>query len=775
MSHRLIKCLFVSGLLLSWASGCQGGAEDPLDPESGVEARAASLGELGSFGFDEAAVASDGAEVQTLRLTLADAINVNDVRLVINYRSHVENGRGTSGYVQWKDGVCREIGPSAYGNPDITLLTGSCERNVGMDGSVEFVFPFTVETSFGFDTNNQVSGIWYSQGAVVSPGWVRLTTSGAGFDVTDPGPGPVGGLGSFSFDTSPVTANGAEVQRLRLTLGNAADVNDVRLVINYSSHVENGRGTSGYVQWKDGVCREIGPSAYGNPDITLLTGICERNVGMDGSVEFVFPFTIESSFGSAINNQVSGIWYSQGTIVSQGWRRLTTSGEGFDVLEEVIPVGELESFEFDAAEVASDGMEVQTLRLTLNNATVVNEARLVINYQPHVENGRGTSGYVQWKDGVCREIGPSAYGNPDITLLTGSCERNVGMDGSVEFVFPFTVESSFGFDTNNQVSGVWYNQGSVVSPGWVRLTTSGAGFDVVDGGGPSGEPNGFQSFTFDQPSVESNSEDVQTFRLVLSNAAEVDEVRFAINSDAVSENGRSISGYFKWTVEEGCEELGDVDGYGSLYVLLLEEQCERNVMMDGSVEFVFPLTFLYGFRGATNNQVEAIWYTDAGPATPWRRVTESGAGFDIIDAGPVPGDVLSFGWDDTTILANGEEVAIFRVTLGNALEVDEVRLYIPGYLRWTEAGGFSEYRPTSYNNDKLTLLPELSGRVVNNDPPENSVEFFFAMTFSPSFVDGILPVEIDKTEGIWYANGSTLLSWVDMEYGDNPLIISPSL
>ena len=61
-----------------------------------------------------------------------------------------------------------------------------------------------------------------------------------------------------------------------------------------------------------------------------MTDMCEANINMDGTVEFVFPFAAESSFGASTNNQVSTIWYTDG-VAQTGWRKSTAAGAGFDV------------------------------------------------------------------------------------------------------------------------------------------------------------------------------------------------------------------------------------------------------------------------------------------------------------------------------------------------------------------------------------------------------------------------------------------------------------
>jgi hypothetical protein len=63
-----------------------------------------------SFAFDAASISNNGAQIQTLRLRLNDAANVDDVRFLINYAPHDENTAGPAGYLQVTPTLCREFG-----------------------------------------------------------------------------------------------------------------------------------------------------------------------------------------------------------------------------------------------------------------------------------------------------------------------------------------------------------------------------------------------------------------------------------------------------------------------------------------------------------------------------------------------------------------------------------------------------------------------------------------------------------------------------------------
>ncbi|MEO1271655.1 MAG: hypothetical protein AAFX99_26480, partial [Myxococcota bacterium] len=436
---------------------------------------------LAGFSMDKTSVVANSSDVQTLRLTLADATDVREVRLAINWALHVENGRGVSAYFQWTLDGCRELVPSSYGNSDVYLQPG-CTRTLHPDGSAEYAFPFTVHASYrtgGLDQlNNQVTGMWYdSLGNPVY--WPQLTSSGAGFDVVG-GSVPTGALVDFSFHKTPVTTDSSDKQVFWLTLGNAADVDDVRVMINHGPHA-GGLSPRGHFRWTPTGCYEYGPNSDGNPNVLLLhqtSSNCRRILNPDGSALFVFPFTLHPSFGVLSNNQVSGEWYDGQTSLTGGWVPLTHPNAGFDTVAGSVPEGAMMEFAFDKPTVLADSSDVQTLRLKLGNAANVGELQITINHEWHVENGRGKSGLLYWTPSTCIEYAPTLYGNADIELL--SCSHTLNPDGSAEFEFPIRVATSYGMADNNQVSGFWWhNDGTALSPSWLRLTAPGAGFNVA--------------------------------------------------------------------------------------------------------------------------------------------------------------------------------------------------------------------------------------------------------------------------------------------------------
>jgi subtilisin-like proprotein convertase family protein len=142
--------------------------------------------------------------------------------------------------------------------------------------------------------------------------------------------------GSFGYDKATVVANDADVETFRLVLNNAAPVTDVRFLVNRSGQSENGLTNGGYfrLRYDDNaqawVCTEAA-AGYGNNTVALQTMACEVNMGLDGSVEFALPYTIDPIVGDTSNNQVSAIWYVNG-VAQTSWRKVTTTGQGFDTL-----------------------------------------------------------------------------------------------------------------------------------------------------------------------------------------------------------------------------------------------------------------------------------------------------------------------------------------------------------------------------------------------------------------------------------------------------------
>ncbi len=571
---------------------------------------------LVSATLDEVSIVADGTDFQTLRVTLSNASAVDDLRVTINHPWHVENGRPTSGYFQITPTGCSEIG--GLGNAEAVLDTVNCSTTPNQDGSRTYVMRFAYLGAFGSATNNQVSAIWY-QGGVAVGTWKRLTATGQGFAVTaDPGFVPPAALQSFSFGASTVVAGSDDVQTLRLTLSNATSIDDVRLIVNHSWHTENGRPTGGYFQITPTTCIEVG-GGLGNADVAINGGNCQINNLGNGSFEYVIPYRILSSFGGAANFQVSALWLANGVAPAGTWKRVTTSGQGFAVTADpgFVPPAALQSFSFDQASVAADGIEVQTLRLTLSNAASIDDVRLMINHAWHVENGQAAMGYFKITPTTCAELG--SFGNANVTLLD-NCEINDAGNGAVEFVLNFVVLDTAPLATNYQVSALWLAGGVAPAGTWKRVTTSGQGFTVADG------ISSYRSFSFDEASVVADGIEVQTFRVTLNSADNVSDLRLIVNHANHSQNGRNCSAFFRYT-GAGCQEF--TTGCGNANVTLLTQLCEANANPDGSIEFVMPFTISSSFGAANNNQVGVFWYEGATLIQGLTRATVSGQGFNV--------------------------------------------------------------------------------------------------------------------------------------------------
>jgi hypothetical protein len=428
-----------------------------------------------SFSFDEPSVLADGADLQTLRITLNDAATVTDLRLLINRSGQAENGRTNDGYLQWTPGAgCAELG-GGTGNDKITLQTAQCAVTTAQDGSRQYVFPLAFLSTFGAAQNNHVSAIWYVNG-VAQTSWRKVTNNGAGFDV-EAGAPPAGPptFGAFSFDKTTLQADGADVQTLRITLNSAANVSDLRLLINRPGQADNGRSYDGYFQWTPGAgCAELGAS-LGNDKVNLLTAQCQTISRTGGAIEYTFPFQALPTFGEAQNNQVSAIWYENG-VLQTSWRRVTTAGAGFAVVGGSASPS-YASFSFDQPSIQANGAQTQTLRLRLNGAATVDDVRILINRPGQAENGRSYDGYFQWTPSACAELG-GGLGNDKVTLNAAACVATALSGGVTEYAFPFAAEPSFGAAANNQVSAIWY-AGGVALTGWRKVTDAGAGFAVT--------------------------------------------------------------------------------------------------------------------------------------------------------------------------------------------------------------------------------------------------------------------------------------------------------
>ena len=335
------------------------------------------------------------------------------------------------------------------------------------DGVVEFAFPFTVLPSFSAVANNSVSAIWYNEGTPLTS-WVKVTGTGAGFAVTQAPPS----LLSFSFDEASIRNDGVEVQTFRIMFANGGTVDETRFLINRPGHSENGRSYSGYFRVSEAMCDEP-TSGLGNTTVQIVDGSCERNVS-GAAVEFVVSFVVEPSFSPVTNNSVSAIWYSEGSALT-GWNKVSTTDEGFDV---TLAPPSLSSFTFDENSVAADSEDVQTFRLTLNQADgVVDEVRMIINRAGQTENGRTYDGYFTLNAERCVEQ-TAGLGNEDLEILGDMCEINVTSNGTVEYVVRFVISPSFGAATNNQVSAIWYTGGAPLV-GWRKVTGTDAGFAVT--------------------------------------------------------------------------------------------------------------------------------------------------------------------------------------------------------------------------------------------------------------------------------------------------------
>jgi subtilisin-like proprotein convertase family protein len=558
-----------------------------------------------SFDFDESSVVADGQELQTLRMRLANASAVGEIRLLVNRPDHSENGRSYDGYIRMDPSQCVELG-SGFGNDRISLDETSCswsQSDAGLDVAVSLAF----ESDFGAASNNQVSVLLLDEDNAQLSAWTRASATGSGFAVTAGPAQPPASFGSFHFGAPTVLGNGADVQSLNLSINSGAQIDSVRFMINHPSHAQGNLLQRGYFLASREGCHEV-TSRYGNDVVTLIEGGCSVETQEDGSVRIVVPFAVEPDFGVSVNNQVSAIWYAGG-VQQVGWRRVSEPDLGFSVQMTNIEA----ALAFDQPTIVANGVQLQTLRLTLTEAAQVDDLRLMINHPVHAENDNAPGGYFQFTDEGCREF-TRQYGNPVVELRQDLCKRREVSPGVFEYVLRMTFGPSFAPSTNNQVSALWFENG-VPRVGWRRLTPREEGFDVVGVDGPVE----VESFTVEESQLRSDGLEVQTFRLLLTNAASVDAVEMMINRPGHSVNGRENDGHFLVSAQ-GCEQL---TGQGT--VTLLHDACGLRRHFDSTVEFSVSLVVEEAYGASDQNTVSGMW-----AGGDWSEMTAGDGRFDVV-------------------------------------------------------------------------------------------------------------------------------------------------
>jgi hypothetical protein len=201
-----------------------------------------------------------------------------------------------------------------------------------------------------------------------------------------------------------------------------------------------------------------------------------------------------------------------------------------------------------------------------------------------------------------------------VELRQDLCKRREVSPGVFEYVLRMTFGPSFAPSTNNQVSALWFENG-VPRVGWRRLTPREEGFDVVGVDGPVE----VESFTVEESQLRSDGLEVQTFRLLLTNAASVDAVEMMINRPGHSVNGRENDGHFLVSAQ-GCEQL---TGQGT--VTLLHDACGLRRHFDSTVEFSVSLVVEEAYGASDQNTVSGMW-----AGGDWSEMTAGDGRFDVV-------------------------------------------------------------------------------------------------------------------------------------------------
>ncbi len=432
-------------------------------------------------------------------------------------------------------------------------------------------------------------------------------------------------LDSFTVSEPTVKSDGVEVQTFSATFNNGARINELRLLVNHPSHAQNGASPAGYLQLYVDTCRELGRS-LGNDTLELVPDSCSRTLHPSGAVTFSVSVTMEPGYPVATNHQVSALWFEDQAL-STSWRRMTPSGAGFETTAPdqppVLPAS-LRSFSMLRSQLTADGQEAQVFRIVLDDASQVEDLRILVNFPSHATNGQGMGGYMRITPTLCHEL-TASYGNNALDMQTDDCERNSSPDGSIEYVVAFFAQPGYVAANDYQVSVLWFEEGQ--AKGWRRATEPGQGMDIAAGTGNLDRPSTFGSFSMDRTSVQADGQQLQTLRLVLNDASQVDDIRILLNHAPHATNGRSNTGYFRIT-DTACKEL--TTRYGNDLVTLQTETCERNAQPGGAIEYVLHFAVEPGFGAATDNQVSVVWFEQGQIRSSWRQLTSDGTGFDVV-------------------------------------------------------------------------------------------------------------------------------------------------
>ncbi len=433
-----------------------------------VSRSAAAQTKFSSFTVGEVEVLADAEQLQTFDLRLIDPNNaIDEVRFIINLPAHSQNGRTYSGYLLANRSTCKEVS-TGYGNGFIELATDSCVRQ-WQGGLTRFVIGFTLDPKFGSLANNQVSAVWYAQGAAQT-GWKRVTALDAGFDVlsevTYPDPAA---LIDTHVELDHVEA-GVDWQRVEFTFADSERISQLLIMINHPSHAAEGNSVMGYFSMTPAGCREISTS-YGNNLVELDLAACSIEEG-DGVATWSLSFQFDPRRGDIFDNQISVLWYED-SAVSTFWKRATTLGDGFDITSTnapyVPPSIILAGIHEEVVSNTDADAEARTQRATfwIQDPGDMDELRVVINLPNHAFNGQSYSGYLRFKDGQC-ELYPSARWKGNANLTLGECTYEEDEPWLATLVIGWVHNQSFGTYDENTVSYLVYGAGSPTS-GWARI------------------------------------------------------------------------------------------------------------------------------------------------------------------------------------------------------------------------------------------------------------------------------------------------------------------
>lgn len=558
----------------------------------------------------------------------------------------------------------------------------------------------------------------------------------------DPQPSTPAFLGS-SWDRAELSADGRQQQVLRLNFAHGAAVDEVRVMINHPWHALNERGPGGYFKITQTDCREVSDQ-YGNADVILNTGGCAWQVDEQGAVVFEVPFAALPSFGAAADNTVSVLWYLN--QAPQGsWRRGAPEGEGFDV---VIPTTTLPpdvtSFEMGLDEVNANLSDIQRITLTLNDPSL-DEVRVMINHPWHAEDPLGVAGYFQITEAGCSAL-HAALGNDLLSFVQADCSRTEGPGDAVTFTAAFHVRPGAVSRQSLPISAMWYADGEARVT-WRLLTDPGQGYAVT----PATTP----SVDMGRGEVTANGAQELTLRVWIPSEEPVDEVRLLVNRPQHATNGRSLDGYIRST-PEGCEAL-----FGFAPITPVTRACRHTIRATG-VWVEVPLVVDPSFGAAAeDNTLSAIWYSQGRVLSGWRRLHESGEGFDVTTVSG-PASLESFALERETVAASGRDLQVFRLRLAQGTHVNQIRFMVnhpwhvengegpAGYVVWTPE--FCAELGAGFGNEHLLLSRGYCGRRYNAD---NSIDIVLGFVIRPTMT----PAENFSVSAIWYDHEGRSSSW----------------